>query len=426
MEELLPEPVLDLFGRIGSLGDEMGTNVYLVGGLPRDLWLGTPGYDVDVVVEGDGLAFARAFAREVGGSVTAHKRFGTAIVGIGPGQKVDVATARRERYLRPGALPEVEPDTIRQDLYRRDFTINSMAIQLNRSRYGRLADPFGGLRDLRAGVLRVLHDGSFEDDPTRIMRGVRFEQRYGFRMEDRTIRLLVAAVEDRMLDRVTGQRLRDELVLILKEDDPGPAVLRLQKLGVSKAICAPFGAKEPTASGRAFGRIRRALRWVQEIRPHATVESWIVYLLGLVSSLSPDERRDFADRLCLHRRARLCMDGLSEWQETVHPRLAEPGEIRPSEIYGLLRRMPGEVVLFGMTFAENDRIDRRARLYLETLQDVSPSITGRDLQHIGIPEGPALGRILEEIRAAKLDGELASKEEELERAVAMRDGGMGG
>lgn len=421
MRKLLPESALHLFGRIGALGDEMGIRVYLVGGLPRDLWLGVPGYDADVVVEGDGLAFARTLAGEVGGSVTVHKRFGTAIVGLRPGQKVDVATARSEQYAHPGALPDVEPDTIHQDLYRRDFTINSMAIRLNRPRYGHLVDPFGGRRDLKAGVLRVLHDRSFEDDPTRILRGVRFEQRYGFQMVNRTIHLLAAAVEDRMLDRITGQRLRDELVLILKEEDPGPASLRLQELGVLKAIWAPFGTKKPIASGREFGKIRQALQWHQKIRPEATLESWIVYLLGLVSPLSPDERSGLADRLCLHRRACLCISGLSMWEKTVQPRLAQSGEIRPSEIYGLLRRLPGEVTLFATASAEDERVHQRVRQYIEHLQDVSPSITGRDLQQIGVPEGPALGRILDEIRAAKLDGELESREEELERARTMAD-----
>lgn len=422
MRELLPGRMLDLFVRIGELGDEMGMNVYVVGGLPRDLALGRPSYDVDVVVEGDGLAFARAFAGRMGGSVTCHKRFGTAIVGIRPGQKMDVATARKERYPHPGALPEVTPDGIEPDLYRRDFTINSMAIQVNRSRYGRLVDPFGGLRDLRVGVLRVLHDGSFLDDPTRILRGVRFEQRYGFCMEGRTIRLLIAAVEDRMLDRVTGQRLRDEIVLILKEDDPGPSILRLQQFGVLEALCTPLGTKKPASpysSGQGFERIRRTLRWFREIRPKASIESWIVYLLGLISALSPDERGDLAERLCLHRRARLSVEDLSLWKRAVEARLADPKEIRSSEIYGLLRRFSQEVVLFVMACPRNDLIGRRVRTYLEALQDVSPSITGRDLHCIGIPEGPAFGRILEEIRAAKLDGLLTSREEELELARTM-------
>ena len=206
-------PVLD--ATLRAAGDQGG--VYLVGGTVRDLLLGEPGFDVDLAVEGDGQAFARALAAELGGLLKPHDAFGTAVVEYGDGERVDVVTARREGYAAPAALPTVEPSTIEDDLFRRDFTINAMASALAGPDADSLVDPFGGRRDLEAETIRVLHDRSFVDDPTRIFRALRYASRYGFELDEQTAALARQAIEAGFVGRLSPARLRDELVLLLDE-----------------------------------------------------------------------------------------------------------------------------------------------------------------------------------------------------------------
>ena len=207
-------PVLD--AAAGAV--RAGERVYLVGGTVRDILLGVPSLDVDVVVEGDAVAVAGRLAEALGGSLTAHGRFGTAVVDRGDGSHVDVVTARRETYPEPAALPVVEPGTIEDDLRRRDFTVNALAASLAPDGFGALVDPCGGRADLAAGTIRVLHERSFVDDPTRIVRAVRYESRFGFRMDAATETLARAAVDAGLLGLLTPTRLGDELVTLLAED----------------------------------------------------------------------------------------------------------------------------------------------------------------------------------------------------------------
>src|SRR4051812_1716299 len=225
-------PVLEAAPRVeaGQRG------VYLVGGTVRDLLLGEPGFDVDLAVEGDGQAFARALAAELGGRATAHDAFGTAAVEYGDGEHADVVTARRERYESPAALPLVEPSTIEDDLFRRDFTINAMAVALAGESAGRLVDPFEGRRDLEAKTIRVLHDGSFVDDPTRIFRALRYAGRYGFELDAHTEVLAREAIEAGLVGRLSPARLRDELVLLLDEPRAGDSLVLLEAYGADRAI----------------------------------------------------------------------------------------------------------------------------------------------------------------------------------------------
>ncbi|MCK4409578.1 MAG: CCA tRNA nucleotidyltransferase, partial [Candidatus Eisenbacteria sp.] len=243
----VPEPDLNLLRSLGALADERGTTAYVVGGVVRDLFLGVTNYDMDVVVETDAVDFAEAAAAVLGGSVKAHTRFGTVILVLPGGRKIDLATARSEVYERPGALPTVTPGTMESDLKRRDFTINSMALVLNADGLGTLLDPFGGRRDLTNQILRVLTDVSFEDDPTRILRGVRFCARFGLSMEPVTEALLRRAVGKRLTDTVSGERLLNELKLILSEDDPWPPVFRLIDWGILLSMVEGW---EPTKAVR--------------------------------------------------------------------------------------------------------------------------------------------------------------------------------
>src|SRR6185295_10740104 len=202
------------------LAKRTSVSVYAVGGFVRDLLLGRPNVDIDLVVEGDAIAFARAFAKENGGRAKVHERFGTAAVVFPDEFKLDVAMARTEYYKHPSALPTVQPSSIKEDLFRRDFTINALALRLNADRFGELIDFYGGQRDLKERTIRVLHSRSFIDDPTRVFRAVRFEYRFGFRLGKETLTLIRDAVELGLFHRLSGTRLLEELILLLSEENP--------------------------------------------------------------------------------------------------------------------------------------------------------------------------------------------------------------
>ncbi|HID56203.1 TPA: CCA tRNA nucleotidyltransferase, partial [Candidatus Poribacteria bacterium] len=255
----LPENVRRLLRRIGRIGEDAGVRTYAVGGFVRDLILGVPNLDLDVTVEGDGRRFAEVLARKMGGDVISYDRFGTATLSLGEGpiERMDVVTARRERYPHPGALPEVEPATIREDLFRRDFTINAMAMALNPNRFGQIVDFYGGLRDLRGKIIRVMHDMSFIDDPTRLFRCVRFEARYDFTVEPHTSSLFRRAIDEGMPLRVSRQRIWHEMKLILAEDLPEKPIRRMSEVGLLRFISPDLEVSDETI--RLFGGIRGAL-----------------------------------------------------------------------------------------------------------------------------------------------------------------------
>ena len=237
------DPVLDAVTAVdGPYG-----GVYLVGGTVRDILLGEPSFDVDIAVEGDAIAFAKSLAEALAGRVRAHDKFGTAVVLYGDDERVDVVTARTESYESPGALPTVAPGSIEDDLFRRDFTINAIAASLAAADRGQLVDPFEGRADLEAGRIRVLHDRSFLDDPTRIFRAIRYENRYGFRMDEHTATLAHDAVSQGHVHDLSGARMREELIALFEEGDVDHAVPRLAELGVEQAIHHHAAADAETA-----------------------------------------------------------------------------------------------------------------------------------------------------------------------------------
>ncbi|MGH7739492.1 MAG: CCA tRNA nucleotidyltransferase, partial [bacterium] len=237
----IPAKTLSLLKKIGGLADSRGESAYAVGGFVRDLFQKTPSMDIDITVEGDGVTFAEKFAKLTGANLETFTRFGTSIVIVPGFGKVDIAAARTESYERPGALPSVKKSGIVQDLYRRDFTINAMALSLSPGYFLKLLDPFDGLEDLKRGRIRALHDQSFVDDPTRIFRAVRFEQRFQTRLEAKTQRWLSQAVRGNFIQRVSGERLRHELRLIFQEPRPERAVERLAGLKVLPHVHSALG-----------------------------------------------------------------------------------------------------------------------------------------------------------------------------------------
>jgi tRNA nucleotidyltransferase (CCA-adding enzyme) len=354
-----------------------GKGVYLVGGAVRDLLLGRESFDIDLAVEGDAIEFARS----LGGEVTAHGRFGTAVVRFPDGRQLDIVTCRRETYSTPAALPDVEPGTIEDDLARRDFTVNAMAASLAED-FGRILDPHRGRADLEDRTIRVLHERSFVDDPTRIFRAVRYEARLGFPMDEQTERLARQGVGG--IGLLSPARMREEVVALLSEDTAERALDRLAEL-----------AAAPKLGPGLIGRLD-ALR--AELDPDAP--TWRVRLTALAAA-----HPGLIARLSLRRQdARAVEEAV-----TVAPRLAEATD--PVEIADLAGRAPEGALL---ALAERDSVALRD--WFTRLRDVRLEVTGADLAELGVPESPRVGEILEELRRRRLRGELDGREAELAAA----------
>ncbi len=399
--ERLPKETLRILEVVGEIVDTLGFTVYAVGGFVRDLLMGIGNLDLDLVVEGEGIALAERLAAREGGRHKVHKQYGTAVVTLPDGQRVDVATARVEYYERPAALPVVERGSIRADLYRRDFTINALAIQLNGRQAWRLIDLFGGQRDIKEKVVRVIQGLSFVEDPTRAFRAVRFVERYGFAIGAQTGSLLEAAVQKNLFDRLSGKRLFGEFQLILSEPDPWRYVARLGELQLLQFI---------HPSLKADVRLRERFREVgNTVALHALlfteepVEAWFVYFLGLLSDLKEKEVEEICNRLSLTGRRQV---RAVEAGQTVQDILAGlmRGDPSPSQVYRLLHPLPAESVLLALALAPSQAVKKKISFFLTKLKNVRPSLRGEDLLEMGVPPGPDLGRLLEATRDALLDG----------------------
>jgi tRNA nucleotidyltransferase (CCA-adding enzyme) len=378
--------------------------VYLVGGSVRDILLGRPSFDVDLAVEGDAIEFAHALASELGGRCRPHGQFGTAVVLCGLGSHVDVVTARRETYAAPAALPTVERAGIRDDLFRRDFTINAMAVSLTAADHGELVDPFQGRSDLESGTIRVLHGLSFVDDPTRIFRAVRYESRFGFRMDEQTEALARASIEGGYVGRLSGARLREELIDLLEEEEAPQSIVRLGELGIDKAVHPRFAADD--AAAELFSRLRELDR-----RYELDVPDWRLGLAALARDLPVEEAGAFLDRLRLRKRdARHIAAAIADG-----PRLVEQlrdGGLPASEIVALAEPDHPDAPLLALALAELEPLHE----YFDRLRDVRLEIGGADLAGLGLGESPRVGEILAELRRRKLNGELDGRESELAAA----------
>ena len=393
----------EILAAIASLGAR-ADGAYLVGGTVRDLLLGEESFDVDIAVEGDAIVFGYALAEALGGRATPHRRFGTAVISHRDGEHVDVVSTRTEFYDAPGALPTVERAGLREDLFRRDFTINAMAASLAAADFGRLVDPYGGRADLDAGIVRVLHNLSFIEDPTRILRGVRYEARFGFRFDDHSAGLLRSCIDLGLVGDLGSSRLRDELIALL-EDAAAPAgIARLGELGADRAIHPRLRGDEQAAS-----LLVRAVTLRDELG--VVVPTWRIGLAALARDLTADEGYDWLDRLKVRRR-----DGeLVVGAIVVAPRIVErlhSEALEPAEVVALADRFAPDAPLLALAFEDR----RELREYFARLRDVRLEIGGADLIALGLSESPQIGDILEEIRRRKLNGELGGREEELAAA----------
>lgn len=431
MRDRLPKDVLDILEKAGALGRSRQTPVYVVGGFVRDLLLKTPNHDIDLVVEGDGIGFAKAFAGVLGGRVRVHKKFLTSVV-IFPGadgreERVDVATARLEYYESPAALPTVEHSSIKMDLYRRDFTINALAIRLDCEPMGEIVDFFGGQKDIRDRVIRVLHTLSFVEDPTRCLRAVRFEQRYHFRIGPATEKLIKNDVSLKLLDKLSPARLFNEFEHICAEETAILCIRRLHELGILQAI-HPQISINPDKKEMLI-RTAKVMAWYRLLYIDEEMRPWLVYFLVLCSSLTYAVTLEVFRRLgippALKNEVLGCREKARSLRSSLKRLTANPG-FKVSALCAMLRPLPVEFVLYLMADMEVPETRRALSRYITVWRTEKPGADGSDLKKLGLAPGPAYGVILQRLLEAKLDGTAASPEEQLALARQLAAQAMDG
>lgn len=416
MEERLPERIRKLLIEFGNVGDELGYSVYAVGGFVRDLMMGVENFDIDIVVEGDGIRFAEIVEKKEACHIRTHKKFGTAIILFPDRLKVDVATARLEIYDAPAALPTVETGSIKMDLYRRDFTINTLAIQLNPKAFGELIDFFGGVKDIKDKVIRVLHNLSFVEDPTRVFRAIRFEQRLGFQIAKHTQNLMKNAVKVGFMERLSGGRVLSEFILILQEDNPVPALKRMKDFDLLRFL-HPHLTFDEEVEG-FFERIHHVSSWFDLLFLEEEYERWRIYLYGLTDFLKPVEVEQLCQRLSINESSRKKIMGGKHQADQVLLRIYSwiMADYQPkrSEIYTILDPLPTEAKLFMMAKTTDTVTRRYISLYFTQLKDAKTLLRGADLIHMGIQPGPSIRKTLNDLLKARLDEQVTTRQDEME------------
>lgn len=410
--ERLDKETVGLLRLAGKLGKSLGLPVYAVGGFVRDLMLNRPTKDIDLVAEGNGIALARALATELGGRVREHQEFLTSVViyhdDNGNERHIDVATARLEYYEYPAALPTVELSSIKMDLFRRDFSINALAVRLDGDFFGELADFFGGRRDIKDKLIRVLHTLSFVEDPTRCIRAVRFEQRYSFRIGAGTEKLIKNILPMGLLEKLSTHRIFNEYQLICQEENASACFDRLHSLGILKAISSQL--EITPARQKALKRIQNILAWHRLLFYEENAEPWICYFLGLCLQLNYSETAENYKRLGLPENRKVEIMQQREHLKNIKPRLLkwqkkdDLGETDIGQFYDLLDGVSLETLLFAMAYLEDYGLERNISRYITQWRHVRPDINGHDLMSLGIEPGPIYSDLLKKALHAKLNG----------------------
>lgn len=424
MRKRLPGSLYRLIVQLGREADKRSVGAFIVGGFVRDLFLGRKNYDLDIVVEKDAVGFARDIADIVKGALVVHHKFGTATVvnpwpswlGTPPRPnskfKIDIATTRKETYDEPAQLPKVEFSSLREDLYRRDFTINAMAVKINSEQFGLFIDFFGGTQDLSEGIIRVLHDGSFIDDPTRVFRAVRFEKRFSFRIEDHTEYLIKHALKKEMFGRTENQRIRDELILMLSEETALEAVLRMKELNELRFI-HPELTLSPNIK-KHFRRMRGVIAWYRSnASGRRELDEWLVNFILVTMELSADQALEVAEKFVFTTSAAKRFLRFKECSSEVLGMLSQPQALSPSRIWEALTALSHESMLCMLAVSDSERATRRIKEFLSSYNTVKLKIKGEDIKKEGIPPGPLYRKVLKQVLYAKLDGKVSGREEEL-------------
>ena len=402
--------------QISKLADREKVNIYLVGGIIRDLLLRyPPEKDLDFVVIGDAVAFTFSLQKWLGGSVRHFEQFGTASLQFADGLRLDLVTARKEFYASPAALPQVESSSLKNDLFRRDFTINTMACSLSTENYGELYDYYNGQNDLRAKVIRVLYQLSFVDDPLRILRAVRFEQRYSFTIEPQTEELIRLATGRKVLEKVARPRLNQELKLIYREPSPLKILQRLDQLGLFSALYPR--AKPDQETWKLLAGVEDILHWVREREWDNRPDAELAYLGALLFGLESADRSAIIRKLYLAReRGSMIVTACREAPALLN-KLSEI-ELNPSMVVRHLESLPVEALLLAHALSDDRVVKNHLKLYLDGLRYVRPRLNGSDLKKLGLKPGPRYRKIIESLKQAVLDGEVRTPQEELNYVIS--------
>ncbi len=414
MKERLPARLLDILRQIGEVADQLEHDAYVVGGFVRDLFLYRSDEDIDIVIEGDGIAFAKRYAKLVGARIHTYEKFGTAVIIFPDGFKIDVASARLEYYKFPAALPVVEMSSIKLDLYRRDFTINTLAIQLNSDRFGTLIDFFAARKDIKEKIIRVLHNLSFVEDPTRVFRAIRFEQRFGFTIGKLTVGLISNAINMDFFIELSGRRVFNELRLILEEDNPVAAIMRLNDFDLLKVI-HPSVKLDKTLIER-LNSVKKVLSWHDLLFLDESYKRWLVYFLALISQSNVKQNGKICSRFELSPEdcKIICRDRFEAercifWLERSLP-------VSDSQLYRRLADFKTELILYMMAATKKQRVKKAISRFFTKLRRVGIALKGRDLKEMQLKPGPIYREVLQAVLDARLDGKLKTKNDELDYA----------
>ncbi len=411
MQERLEDRILQTLRQAGRIASQLAFEAYVVGGFVRDLFLYRPNEDLDIVVEGDGIAFAKALAVESNARIHTHKKFGTAVVIYPDGFKIDIATARLEYYRSPAALPDVEMSSIKLDLFRRDFTINTLAIHLNPDKFGQLIDFFTAQKDLKDKVIRVLHNLSFVEDPTRAFRAIRFEQRFGFSIGKLTSNLIHNAVRMDFFKRLSGRRVFTEIRLILEEQNPAPAIARMHDYSLLGVIHPSIEPKDELIE--QLNAVSSTLAWHDLLFIEENYLRWAVYFMVLIRGFDLPTSLEICQRLELAPRHThlLCLDRIQ-----AQDRLFQLEHHLPQTAAKLYHRLHGfrtELILYMMAITQRKAVKKAISRYYTQLRTIQTAIGGEDLKALGLKPGPLFREILEKVREAKLNGKVETREDEM-------------
>jgi tRNA nucleotidyltransferase (CCA-adding enzyme) len=410
----LPEEILGVIRAAQDIAGHLGFKAYLVGGFVRDLILGLSNFDLDIAVEGEGIKFAQALALHLNGKITSHERFGTATIMVKPHLKIDIATTRKEFYPQPASLPVVNKGGLKDDLYRRDFTINTLAIPINQDDFGQLLDLFSGKSDILLGKVRILHGLSFIDDPTRLLRAVRFEQRYDFKIEPLTLKHFQEAVKLKMLFAISPQRLRDELILMLKEKEPLKVLKRLEELCGLGFIHPHLKLSDKTE--KFLRSVRAQVLWFKsEFGPHRHLDSWLVYLSALMQGLNREQAQAVCEKFVFSKGESKRIIDFFLMRDKLILRLSRPG-LRPSSVFHLLEPLSYETIILIKSSTRNKSALSNIENFFYALAGTGISLKGHDLNGLGFVPGPHYQKIFRKVLNAKLNGKVKTAQEELELA----------
>jgi tRNA nucleotidyltransferase (CCA-adding enzyme) len=416
MRERLPAHAFELLKEFGEIAESLGMHAYLVGGVVRDCLMRRDNLDIDIVVEGDGLEFAQKICERYEARKRSHERFGTARVVFPDGFQLDVATARLEYYEKPASLPNVEWSSLKLDLYRRDFTMNTLAVRLDPARFGELVDFFGGEKDIKDKVVRIIQNLSFIEDPTRIYRALRFSERFGFSLGPQTRTLMQNAIQMGLPEQLNGRRLLGELKLILKEERPKEILERMQELDLLRVIHPDLILSKRVRT--ILENARQVSSWFRFLYLDIPWEEWLFNLLCLLALLDDQAVETVRKRLSIvGKKTTHVLKAKGEGENVLKQMVLGPSDLNPGRIYHWLYPLPIEVLLFLMTKTSREKARKAISLYITKLRSVRVSVTGKDLAEMGYEPGPQYREILEKVMDARLNGLVTDRDTEKEWIV---------